>query len=105
MKKYNSGQELRDSILKQLKLVDSATAPAFLSWHTASLKERLLLLRCLIFYDLQHIQVQHFLELLTPLNLGEVPNDDERKELYYSVLHLHSALLVNMMGVQRYIFG
>ena len=113
MDTYNSRDELKESLIHQLRDLNEAKAPQgpsvnlVKSWLAANLRERLVVLQCLIRYDESHVRAEDFVALLSSVSLT-VPSDPELEGLHYSILHLHSALLVKLMQVtssQRYNFA
>ena len=100
MDTFNSRDELKESLIHQLRDLNEAKPPQGPSanlvklWLAATLREKLLLLQCLIRYDENHVRAEDFLALPSSSSLT-VPSDAELEGLlHYSILHLHSAFLV-----------
>lgn len=110
---YNSNEQMRDSLLLQLSNLDVAVPPPFftqqteysdsatlgIAWRSVNLKERMLILRCLLRYDAHHIGTDNIVKLLSSVNLGGTPDNHHLEGLHRSVLNLHSALLVKLLQV------
>ncbi len=112
METFDSQQQMRDSLFRHLSDLDAAVPPEFLTskqtssadaapleylWHSSNLKERILVLRSLIRYDVQHIGTDHIVKLLSSVHLGKPTDDNHLQGLHGSVLHLHSALLLKWL--------
>jgi len=99
MDKHNSKDELRGSLLEQLRVLKETNCPPELAadlvtpWHTSKYKEILLILECLALYDVNKIRPEDFVELISLVTIF-LPSDADQEVLYRSILNTQSALLV-----------
>lgn len=101
---YDSKQELKNSLLSQLKSLKDAKPPQHPSltiqplskwWWNANINERSLLLQCLIHYsDFKPFGPEELLDILSVSD--DIPRESE--EEYYRVSYLQDALAVKIIN-------
>jgi hypothetical protein len=114
---FNSQDELKKSLVDQLKAVASASPPSPAGlvtqshvklWSSSNLRERILVLQCLLHYTKEHsFTVAEFVDIAATCLKGlSFPSaDPELESLVFSILHLQSSLLVTLFKIkhsQRY---
>lgn len=109
METFNSADQLKASLIEQLKVVSSEafskapSGPPALAkeWQSANIRERILLLQCLIRYNANRLRPEDVVQILSCFSEGiAVPLGDLDLEVpCFSLLRLHSALLVKALNV------
>ena len=117
METYDFQGELKKSLINQLKALTDSTAPSTSGlvtqalvklWWCSNLRERLLVLQCLLHYSTNHsFTVGEFIQITATCSrdLNFLAADAELETLLFSLLHLQASLLVTLMKMklpQRY---
>jgi len=110
---YDSKNELKSSLIKQLKFLSQENPPApsgvitaalIKSWWTSHLREILMVLQCLLCYmQKKNLTVEDFKEIISTCvvtSKGPLNSDTEIDNLHYSILHLQSVLLTRILDVR-----
>ena len=114
---FNSKDELKNSLVDQLKALTDSSPPSpaglvtqshIKLWWSSNLRERLLILQCLLHYTKDHtFTVAEFVDIAATCSKGlSFPAaDPELESLVFSILHLQASLLVTLLKIknnQRY---
>ena len=110
---YDSKNELKTSLIKQLKLLSQenppvlsgvVTATLIRSWWASNLREKLMVLQSLLCYSQKkQLTAEDFIEIVSTYgNTSKFPlnSDAEIDKLHYSTLHLEAVLLTRILNVK-----
>ena len=110
MDTYNGQDQFKTSLLCQLKQVSESRPPTgpnstlVKNWWAANLREKLLILQCVLRYSSGRFDVDDMVDILKvsmDRSDGPMSDDAELEALHFSVLRLHSALLVKILNIRH----